>query len=177
MQLQQHSGTPSTSDHWYAIHTKPLQDERAEQNLRAWGRETYAPRLWVGSSKLSTRAADSSMPLFPRYIFARFDPESMYHKVMYTRGVSSVVTFGGVPAPIADEIIDLIKSREQDGFVRLAEEFQKGDPVVVTEGTFSNLKGLFVREMKDRERVMILLNEVRYQSHILIDRTFIKKAS
>ena len=86
-----------------------------------------------------------------------------------------MVTFGSGPAPIADEIIDLIKSREQNGFVRLAEEFEQGDPVVVTEGTFSNLKGLFVREMKDRERVMVLLNEVRYQSHILIDRQFIKK--
>lgn len=175
--MQHHSDTTGTSDHWYAIHTKPLEDERAEQNLRAWGRETYAPRVWVGGSKPSSRAAVSSRPLFPRYIFARFDPELMYHKVMYTRGVSSVVSFGGVPAPIADEIIDLIKSREHNGFVRLAEEFEKGDPVVVTEGTFSNLKGLFVREMKDRERVMILLNEVRYQSHILIDRTFIKKAS
>jgi len=175
--MHQHSDTPSTSAQWYAIHTKPLQEERTEQNLRAWRVETYAPRVWEGRSKLSARAVGSSRPLFPRYIFARFDPELMCHKVTYTRGVSSVVTFGSEPAPIADEIIDLIKSREQDGFVRLAEEFEKGDPVVVTEGTFSNLKGLFVREMKDRERVMILLNEVRYQSHILIDRQFIKKVS
>ena len=53
--MHQHSDTPNTSARWYAIHTKPLQEERTEQTLRAWRVETYAPRVWEGRLKLSAR--------------------------------------------------------------------------------------------------------------------------
>lgn len=30
---------------WYAIHTKPNQENRAEHNLRSWNVETFAPKF------------------------------------------------------------------------------------------------------------------------------------
>ena len=39
-------------------------------------------------------------PLFPRYIFAQFKVDDLYHKVRFNRGVYSVVSFGEGPTPI-----------------------------------------------------------------------------
>jgi transcription antitermination factor NusG len=66
---------------WYAIHTHPNQENRAYRNLQAWNLETFAPTLKVrrgnpfnGAHTYVTR------PLFPRYIFARFDVDALLHK-------------------------------------------------------------------------------------------------
>ena len=85
---------------WYVVYTLPNYEQRADSNLRAWHLETFAPKIkarrvnpFNGVSIYVTR------PLFPRYIFARFNLNALMHKVRFTRGVSNVVSFGGlVPA-------------------------------------------------------------------------------
>jgi len=162
---------------WYVIQTKPKQENRAESNLNAWGVETFAPR--VRKSRKHSDAGGttySTKPLFPRYIFARFQVSSLLHKIKFTRGVSWVVSFGGAPTQVDDFVIDLIISRVGgDGLIRLGEELRRGDEVMIKEGPFSNLTGIFKRELKDSERVRILLTAVTYQSHIIVDRDLVMK--
>ena len=115
-------------------------------------------------------------PLFPRYIFAQFKINDLYHKVRFTRGVSSVIGFGEGPTPIDDEIITLIQSNiKEDGFVRFVEDIRPGDRVIVKDGPLKNFAGIFEREMKDTDRVRILLETVSYQAHIEIEREMIRK--
>ena len=52
--------------------------------------------------------------LFPRYIFAQFKINDLYHKVRFTRGIYSAVNFRGSPTPIDKEIIMLIRSNMTD---------------------------------------------------------------
>jgi transcriptional antiterminator RfaH len=115
-------------------------------------------------------------PLFPRYIFARFKINDLYHKVRFTRGVSSVVSFGEEPTPIDEEVIALIQSHvKEDGFVRINEEIRPGDRVIVKDGPLKNFAGIFEREMKDTDRVRILLEVVSYQAHVEIGRDMVKR--
>ena len=113
--------------------------------------------------------------LFPRYIFAQFKINDLYHKVRFTRGVYSVVNFGGSPTPIDKEIIRLIRSNMKDTFVRIDEEIRPGDKVMIKDGPLKNFAGIFEREMKDTDRVRILLETVSYQAHIEIERDLVKK--
>jgi len=89
-----------------------------------------------------------------------------------------VVSFGGIPSLVDDEIIELLQSRvDGDGLVRIGEEFRPGDKVIMRSGMLSNLVGVFEREMNDSERVMILLATINYQGHVIVDKELIRKVA
>ena len=162
---------------WYVIHTLPRQEDRAESNLRAWGVETFAPKLKETRINEFSRQLNWVVgPLFPGYIFAHFRAGSLYHKVCYTRGVHSVVSFGNFPTPVEDEVISIVRSQiGQDGYVRMGEQFEPGDEVTIKAGPLKDFVGIFEREIKNADRVMILLKTINYQAHVEVERSLVKK--
>lgn len=170
----------SQMDHlscWYAIHTKPRQEDRADNNLMAWRVETFAPKIRGRNYNPYTgKATFVIKPLFPRYIFARFNASDLLHKVNFTRGVQSVVSFCGEPCPVDEEIIRVIQSRKgADGLIKMDEDLHPGDRVIIGEGPLRNLEGIFNGYCKDEERASILLTTVNYQSRVIIERQSIKR--
>jgi transcriptional antiterminator RfaH len=164
---------------WYVIRTNPKQEERAERNLQAWKVETFAPKIKKLSAHRSTGEAQySEGQLFPGYIFARFALSNLLHKIKFTRGVHSIVSFGSRPIPVDDEIIAVIQSRiAEDGFVTMNEDFRPGDKVVILDGPLKNITGVFEQGTKEADRVTIMLNVISYQARITIDKALIQKAS
>lgn len=162
---------------WYAINTKLREEERADRNLTAWGVESFAPRIRKRrNSQYSGRPVYVSQSLFPSYIFARFVADRMLHKVYNTRGVKSVVSFNGEPLRVEDEIIALIQSQVgKDGYARFGEELKHGDAVVVNEGAFKGIGGIFDRSKKDSDRVEILLTAINYQATIIVEKDMVRK--
>jgi transcription elongation factor/antiterminator RfaH len=155
---------------WYAIYTKAKEEDRADYNLSAWGVETFAPRVKERRGKSQFGPSHSIKPLFSRYIFARFDAETMLHKISFTRGVHSVVSFSDKPAVVEDEAVEFIKARVgADGYINLEEAFEPGDEVTIHDGSLRGLKGVFDRRLKDRDRVLILLTDVNYQASIIVN--------
>jgi transcriptional antiterminator RfaH len=154
---------------WYAIHTHPKQEVRAESNLLSWNIETFLPKYKSGrQNQLRMESRYSVKPLFPGYIFARFRAGDMFHKIRYTRGVHSIVSMGNSPVPLDDPIIEMIMSRQDgDGFVTLEDDIKSGDEVVVSGGVFSGFVGVFDRRMRDSERVVILL-KTAYQFRVVV---------
>src|SRR5947209_15401805 len=129
--------TLNDSTSWYAIHTKPHQEERASENLAAGGIEILAPRL-------ATRKDNPAWKLlFPGYIFARFCVNQMLQKVQFTRGVAQVVSFGGVPAVIDDEVIECIRARSVDKWLNhYLTIFKRCDMLVNHHGTLKIIAGV-----------------------------------
>ena len=164
---------------WYVVHTHPQQEERASVNLRNWGIETLAPKTRVNKyNEFTNKVTRVPKHLFPSYIFARFRFNAEYHRVRFTRGVHSLVTFTGTPTPLEDEIVDLSRSRiGQDGFVKPFEELKAGDEVIIKDGRFKDFCGVFDRKMQDTDRVRILLNTVSFQAHVVVDRELVQKFS
>jgi transcriptional antiterminator RfaH len=162
---------------WYAIHTHPKQEERASNNLMAWNVETFSPKVKKTHPNPYARAPIYvSKPLFPRYIFARFDVNSRLRKILFTRGVRSVVSFGGVPALVNDEIITLIQSQvAENGFVEVGENLRIGDKIMIEAGPLKNLIGVFKRDVKGSDRVLILLAAINYQGSVVIEREHVRR--
>lgn len=162
---------------WYAVRTKPKQEDRADVNLRIWQVQTFTPKV----KELRTSGYGGryvTKPLFTRYIFAHFSASRRLHEVNYTRGVQNVVSFGASPISIDDKVINLIRAQaDEDGFIRMDQELRLGDQVRVNSGPLKNLIGIFKRKIKDTDRVKILLNTLVYQSHLLIDREMIEKVN
>lgn len=158
---------------WYVVHTKPRQEERAGNNLRAWNIETFTPKLKKKSVNHFTGGLLNVVrPLFPSYIFARFSAIDSLHNVCFARGVNSVISFGGQPCPVDETIIDLIQVREdEEGFINLTETLRPGDKVTIQGGLFRGFIGVLDRNHTAKERVSILLVAVSYQSRVVIDRS------
>lgn len=165
--------------HWYAVQTKPNQEDRAVGNLTAWNVETFAPKIMernVGGN--FQRPARVAKPLFPQYIFARFEAHAMLHKICFTRGVKRVVCFGDAPAAVEDEIIDLIKSRSnKDGVVEIVEALVPGDRIIINQGHLKNFTGIFERYMKGKDRVAIMIDTITFQNRLVLESDWVTKAT
>lgn len=164
---------------WYVIHTKSRQEERANNNLRAWGVETLNPKVKTRRyNQVTGTASHISQPLFPRYIFAKFNAAKQLTKIWFTRGVHDVVCFGGSPASVDDDIIEILQSRiDESGFVRTSEELKRGDKVVIKAGPMRNFIGIFERELKASERIVILLTSINYQGRLLVGGDLVERVS
>jgi transcriptional antiterminator RfaH len=164
---------------WYAVHTHPKEEDRAANNLAAGNVETFNPKIKKCRFNPFTGAAIyESKPLFPRYIFARFDAPHFLSKVSFTRGVKRVVSFGGGPVPINDEIIGFIRSQvRENGFVELGPKLKRGDDVMIKDGPLNGLQGIFEHEVKGTDRVMILLKAISYQGSIVIEKEHVEKVN
>ena len=162
---------------WYAIYTKPKQEDRANFNLMAWNVEAFTPKFKESRLNAVTGKRNYAIKhLFPRYIFARFRASELLHKVYFTRGVHSVVSFGGTPCQVSDDIIELIRARmSEDGFVRIGEELTPGDKVIIDNGSLKNFAGIFEGKVGNRDKIVILLTAVHSQKRVVIKQDWVRK--
>ena len=163
---------------WYVVHTHVKQEERANENLRSWGVESLHAKLRTRRYNEFTGAPTYvTQPLFPRYLFAKFNAREQLPKIRFTRGVHNVVCFGESPAPVDDDIIDIIRARiDEKGFVKTNDELKPGDKVTITAGPLRNLIGIFEREIKGSDRITILLTAIEYQGRLVVDRELVQRA-
>lgn len=162
---------------WYVLRTKPRQEKRAQDNLKAWKLETLLPLL--PERRKNPRPTDAIRALFPSYIFCRF-PARLFDKVKYTYGISYVVSFGGVPAQVDESIIEGLQQRmDARGSVVMTPtlELTKGDQVIIQSGAFAGMLGVFENEISGGERVRILLNTMRLRSTVELERQEIRKVT
>lgn len=172
--MQEESGNP-----WYVLNVKPKQELVAETNLKKLGVEVYVP-LYYKTVKKNKEKVKIVRPLFSGYIFARFDLIKYYHKIIYTKGIKSVLGNASSIWLLENDKVEEIKKREKDGIIVLKkkkEKFSRGDRVLIDEGSFDGWEGIFYEELPDKERVVILLTSLGFSSKMTVSRnTLIKKS-
>jgi len=170
--------TWADSRQWYLVYTNLKQEERANENLRAWGVETVHAKYRARRYNEFTGAPTYfTQPLFPRYLFAKFNAREQLPKVRFTRGIQHIVCFGENPAAVDQDIIDIIRARiDENGFVKTNNELKPGDKVVISAGPLKNLLGIFEHEVKGSDRITILLTAIGYQGHLMVERDLVKRA-
>jgi transcriptional antiterminator RfaH len=161
---------------WYAIYTHSRQENRAEMNLQAWKVETFFPR--IRDCRFNEFTGEPSYfikPLFPRYFFAKFTLNSLLHKIRFTRGVRSVVCIGNDPAAVDDRVIEIIAAQiDAAGFVKIGADLEPGAKVLIQAGPFKGLTGIFEQEASAADRIKILLDCVKFQARLEIDKRYVK---
>jgi transcriptional antiterminator RfaH len=84
------------SKEWFILQFKSNSHHLAVKNLNRQGFETFLPLHDTTSRRLS-RFISTSKPLFPGYMFIKFDrTESEWHKINSTYGVSRLITFNSI---------------------------------------------------------------------------------
>ena len=164
---------------WYAIRTHPKQENRAEQNLNAWGVETFFPRIRdCRFNEFTSEPSYFIKPLFPGYLFARFVLNNLLYKVRFTRGVHGVVCIGNDPAPVDDRVIAIVASQiDEAGFVKIGVDLEPGAKVLIQAGPFKGLTGIFEQEASAADRIKILLDCVSFQARVETERNHVKAFS
>jgi transcriptional antiterminator RfaH len=132
--------------------------------------ETFASRNGKISQELK--------PLFPGYIFGKFDLEMNYPLVRWARGVKTILGFGAYPMPVAEEVIQVIRTRtDSSGVARVVREFAANDLIRIKTGPMKDLLGIFERWVSDTERVRILLKLIGYQPAVEMHYSMIEKVA
>jgi transcription antitermination factor NusG len=111
-------------------------------------------------------------------LFAKFNVREQLSKIRFTRGVHHVVCCGDSPAPVDQEIIDIIRDRiDENGFVKETSALKPGDRVIIGAGPLRHLIGIFEREIKGSDRVTILLTAIEYQGRLVVDKDLVLRAA
>jgi transcriptional antiterminator RfaH len=153
---------------WYALRAKPNHERQAELSLQRLGLETFYPQM---KQRRVIRRREQMIigSLFPGYLFARLEIAVHFRAAKYARGVLDLVAFGSIPAVVEDEIIEGIRARLQDGYLTVpAPSFMPGGIIRIQRGPLEGLEAVFVREMSDHERVVLLLRTLTYQARVVL---------
>jgi transcriptional antiterminator RfaH len=144
---------------WYAVNALPCQEMRADENLRRQGFYTWLPQ-YRRTRKHARRVDNVLAPLFPGYLFVRFDPAvERWRSINGTFGVIRLLCNGDTPLAVPDGLVEeIMQRRDESGLVLLpTRRLAVGNAVKVAFGSFAQLEGL-VQEMPGRDRVIVLLN-------------------
>lgn len=159
---------------WYAVQTQPRREDVAEARLATLGVAAFCPR-YRQRVILHGYRREVVRPLFPGYLFASFDPHEILRAVHYAQGVRRVVSFGEEPVAVPQELLQCLLARQQDGFVRLDQpELFDGQRVEIIAGPFKGYTGLFRAQLSGAARVAILLEGLRLQARVVLDRAVVR---
>jgi len=146
------------SKEWFVLQFKSNSHHIAAKNLNRQGFETFLP-LYETTSRRTSRFMNTSKPLFPGYMFIKFDrAESVWHKINNTIGVSRLITFNSILKSIPTIIVDhLMKRCDLSGKLIPIKKLKKGDHVTVLKGPFANFIAT-VEKYETDQRIWILMD-------------------
>jgi transcriptional antiterminator NusG len=139
---------------WFAVRTRSNREWTTAGALTGQGYETFLPLYEPDNSREGSVA---QKPLFPGYVFCRFDVTNRL-PILQNSGVVHIVSIGRTPAPLEDQEVESLKIVVQSpSKVDHYPEFVPGKPVMVTEGPLRGATGTIVRDGADLLVVSISL--------------------
>ena len=160
---------------WYVARTNPRAEYPARNQLEINGFEYYLP---VTSTE-SPRPGREDAPLFPSYMFLRYDagsPESS--SLRSIPGLAGLVNFDGVAPPVPDEVIDSLRQAvaEMNESRGISTTFQPGDRVWVRWGASEteDLAKVISDTKSPQGRIRILIEFLGRSVHGEVSRSKIR---
>ena len=160
---------------WFALQVKFRHEKTVSQALRGKGYTEYLP-LCRGRHRSGGRFQDVDLPLFPTYVFCRFDPLRRL-PILMTPGVFSIVGTSSEPLPVDEEELGAVRRLIASGLHAEPWPFlQVGDPVYVEEGSLRGTHGILQR-FKNKYRLVISITLLQRSVAVEIDRACVRPAS
>ena len=163
---------------WHVARTNPRAEYLAGTQLESKGFEYYLPVV----STQTARPGRGDAPLFPSYLFLRYDidsPESIPLRAI--PGMAGLVNFGGVAPPVPDDVIERLRqsvaNMNENGGTR--RRFQTGEQVWVRwgSGETEDLAEVISDGKSPQSRVAVLIEFLGRLVHGEVSRSKIRPAS
>jgi transcriptional antiterminator NusG len=160
---------------WYALHTKSRFENVVNDGLANKALDVFLPKITVKSQRRD-RHKMIRVPLFPGYLFVRTDLNPHEHiEILKTTGAVQLIGSTRGPVPIADATIDSLKIMvSTEGEVITGTRFNKGDRVMVVNGPFSGVTGIFSSYRGDG-RVIVNIEALGQFAAVNVDAADVEK--
>jgi transcription antitermination factor NusG len=156
---------------WYAIRIQSRLGNVASATLRGKGYEEFLP-LSRSRRQWSDRVKELELPLFPGYLFCRFDVSGRLMPILTTPGVIGIVGAGKTPVPVRDEEIETIKAILRSGLAAQPWPFLGiGAKVYVERGPLAGVEGI-VTSTDKAYRLVVSVNLLQRSIAVEIDRAW-----
>lgn len=143
---------------WYALRCKPRKEDVVWQQVRSQGIESFFPRIKVVPVNPRSKKLK---PYFPGYLFVEIDLEIVGHSTFqWMPHTLGLVSFGGEPAVVPENLIFAIRSRVEEINKSGGEVFdglQSGDVIRIRNGPFAGYEAIFDDRLPGNIRVRVLL--------------------
>lgn len=146
---------------WFVARTKTGREVTASVAVAEKGFQAFLPVHLVKRTHAG-KVQQLSRPLFPRYLFVRFDPATdAYGQINYCRGVASrclIVNLQDNPVSVPDPVIEAIRDRERIMRAQagdLSTGYQPGDTFTVQCGPYTSFQATYMGEDKGKVAAIV----------------------
>ena len=153
---------------WFALRTAIGRERLVSGLLERRGYEGFLP-VYRSVRRWSQRTKELELPLFPGYLFCRFDFSNRL-PILTTPGVKLIVGLGRTPSPVRDDEIDAIRTVVNCGDgPEPAPYLEIGRRVRIRSGALCGVEGILV-ETKNRYRLVVSVEILLRSVSVEIDR-------
>ncbi len=157
--------------YWHALFVRSRHEKSVHAQLDAKSEEAFLP-LYCRKHKWADRWKSVELPLFPGYVFCRFD-SNRRSSVLATPGVIDVVRVGSRPATIDPSEIEAIQRVVKSPLLTDPhDDLVKGQKVMMSDGPLKGLTGTLVEDRRGL-RLVISVELLRRSILIEIDRDWV----
>ena len=157
-----------TNASWFALKVRSRSEWLVAKKLLMKGYEVFNP-TYVTRRKWSDRVISAELPLFPGYVFCRFDVQKRL-PILVTSGVHLIVGRGKVPEPVPEEEIDAIRRIVESGGDYGPHAYVSvGTACRIVEGALSGLEGVAIR-LKGHYRLIVSVHLLQRSVAVEVDQ-------
>jgi transcription termination/antitermination protein NusG len=157
---------------WFVLMVKSHHEKAVANALRNKGYSEFLP-LYEACHCTGGRIRTARLPLFPTYVFCRFDP---LHRlpILITPGVFAILGTGNTPAPVDESEIGAIQTIVACGSnVAPWPYLNTGDTVQIEEGPLKGLQGILL-SCKGNQRLLVSVTLLQRAVAVELDREWVR---
>lgn len=161
-------------ERWYAIRVQAKFESLASDVLVGKGYESFLP-IYKSVRQWSDRKKTLELPLFPGYLFCRFNPADRMLPIITTPGVMGVVSAGRTPLPVEDEEIAGLQLMLRSGIAPEPWPYlNSGSKVLIEHGPLAGLEAIVIQS-PNRWRVVVSVELLQRSVAAEIDRAWVRE--
>jgi len=141
--------------------------------LRGKGYEEFLP-VYRSRHRWSDRVKELDLPLFPGYLFCRFDVHDRLLPILTSPGVISIVGAGRTPVPVSDEEVVTVQAVVRSGLPAQPWPcLTVGSRVVIERGPLEGLEGVTLSVDK-KYRLIVSIPLLQRSVAVEIEREWVR---
>ena len=156
---------------WFALQVRTRNEAGVAEQLTGRGYERFLP-LYKVRKRWSDRIKEVDAPLFPGYLFCRFDPQDRL-PILKTPGVIQIVGFNNGPTAVDESEIQSIQRLVTAGVPNQPWPYlAAGDRVRIDSGPLLGLEGILI-DVKRSHRLVLSVTLLQRSVAVEIDSALI----
>ena len=152
---------------WFALQVRMRHETIVTAHLDGKGYEWFLP-LYKSRKRWSDRVKEAELPLFPGYLFCRFDPQDRL-PILKTPGVTQIVGYNHTPIAVDENEIEAIRALVASGVPNFPCAYlELGSRVRIESGALRGMEGILT-DLKGKRRLVLSVTLLQRSVSVEID--------